>query len=102
MLEALEADLNEEDDMRIVAADGVTGTALADGRMKVRTAGRGEFRCSPVGSAMWVALRVNDGFLELAASSLADAWQTDERKVRTAMTAWADRLMAAGLLKAAA
>lgn len=55
--------------MRIVAADGVTGTALADGRMKVRTAGRGEFRCSPVGSAMWVALRVNDGFLELAASS---------------------------------
>ncbi|GHE74963.1 hypothetical protein EDE04_6606 [Streptomyces sp. 2132.2] len=88
--------------MRIVAADGVTGTALADGRMKVRTAERGEFRCSPVGSAMWVALRVNDGFLELAASSLADAWQTDEVKVRTAMHAWAERLMDAGLLKAAA
>ncbi|MFE2142570.1 PqqD family protein [Streptomyces sp. NPDC059456] len=88
--------------MRIVAAEGVTGTALADGRVKVRTAGRGEFRCSPVGSAMWVALRVNDGLLERAASSLADAWQTDEGKVRTAMAAWADRLMAAGLLEAAA
>ncbi|MET9887486.1 hypothetical protein ABZZ20_30970 [Streptomyces sp. NPDC006430] len=85
-----------------MAADGVSGTALANGGMRVRTAGRRELRCSAVGSAMWIALRVNDGALDLAAASLADAWQTDEGKVRTAMTVWAQRLMDAGLLKAAA
>lgn len=87
--------------MRILAADGVSGTALANGRMDLRKGGRDELRCSPVGTAMWIALRHNDGFLDLAAASLAEAWQTDEGKVRTAMTIWAERMMDTGLLKAA-
>ncbi|MFF3216083.1 PqqD family protein [Streptomyces sp. NPDC002886] len=87
--------------MRILAADGVSGTALANGQMRLRKAGRDEFRCSPVGAAMWIALRHNDGFLELAAASLAEAWKTDEGKVRSAMTVWAERMVDTGMLRAA-
>ncbi|MFE2477545.1 hypothetical protein [Streptomyces sp. NRRL F-2747] len=86
--------------MRILPGDGVTSTALVNGQMDLRSKGdESGFRCSPVGAAMWVALRHNDGFLELAADSLAEVWETDTTKVKTAMTVWSRKMIEAGLLR---
>ena len=89
--------------MRVLPSDGVTSTALANGRMTLRLEGRGtQFRCTPLGAMMWFALRHNDGFIDLAVESLAQMWQTDIRKVRTVMDGWSKKLMADGWLTAAA
>ncbi|MFF4354983.1 hypothetical protein [Streptomyces sp. NPDC001530] len=93
-------EFGEEERMRVCAVDGVTCAVLVDGRLDVYAPGRAErYRCSPVGAAMWIALRQNGGHVESAVNTLADVWGTEPEKVRVAMTAWCRQLTAAGLLR---
>ncbi|WP_399895722.1 PqqD family protein [Streptomyces sp. BBFR51] len=87
--------------MRILPADGVTATVRENGHMELRTTGQGVRGCPPVGTAMWMALRHSDGFLDLASEALADGWGADPGTVRAAMAAWSRRLVADGLLRTA-
>jgi hypothetical protein len=88
--------------MRILPGDGVTSTALADGRLALRAQGRpGAVHCTPLAASMWFALRHNDGFVDLAVASLARSWGTEQPKVRAVMDAWCGRLLDAGWLRPA-
>jgi hypothetical protein len=88
--------------MRVVPGEGVTSTALTNGRIALRAKGRGEgFRCTPLAATMWFALRHNDGFVDLAVDTLARLWDTDRAKVRTVMDAWSRELITAGWLRPA-
>lgn len=86
--------------MRMYAMDGVTCVVLVDGRLDLYAPGNDKrYRCSPVGAAMWIALRQNGGHVETAVNALADVWDTDPEKVRAAMTAWCGKLTELGLLR---
>ncbi|MET7683471.1 hypothetical protein [Streptomyces sp. NPDC005423] len=88
--------------MRILPSDGVTTTALADGRLTLRAEGRpAAVHCTPLAATMWMALRHSDGFVDLAVESLARGWGTERAKVGAVMDAWCARLLAGGWLRPA-
>lgn len=89
--------------MRVLPSEGVTSTALADGRIALRAKGRAEgFRCTPLAATMWFALRQNDGRVDGSVDTLTRLWNTDRAKVRTVMDAWSRALIDQGWLRPAA
>ncbi|MER6573387.1 hypothetical protein ABT288_46415 [Streptomyces sp. NPDC001093] len=87
--------------MRVVPGEGVTSTALANGRITLRAEGRTDrFRCTPLAAMMWFELRRNDGFVDLTVETLAGLWKTDAKKVRAVLDGWSRRLIADGWLRA--
>ncbi|AXE81808.1 MULTISPECIES: PqqD family protein [Streptomyces] len=79
---------------------GVTSRVAEDGSLELLTMGNGtSFRCSPVGAAMWIALRQHDGQVGPAAEMLAALWCTDPDNTRTDMDIWVSELRDAGLVR---
>ncbi|MET9888480.1 PqqD family protein [Streptomyces sp. NPDC006430] len=89
--------------MRVRPAPGVVAAFVdADGYLELRAdslAGPGRFRCGPVGTAMWIALRRHDGDAEVAAQVLAELWGTDPENARADLDIWIDEMRDAGLLR---
>ncbi|MEV3861411.1 PqqD family peptide modification chaperone [Streptomyces sp. NPDC050095] len=57
------------------------------------------FRCSPVCTAMWIALRHGDGDVSAAAHRLAALWDTDVENTRADLDIWIGELRDAGLVR---
>ncbi|MEU8971064.1 hypothetical protein AB0D11_17555 [Streptomyces monashensis] len=88
--------------MRVLPGEGVTSTALADGRIALRARDRAEgFRCTPLAATMWVALRLNDGRVDGAVDTLTRVWDTDRGKARTVLDTWYRALINQGWLRLA-
>jgi hypothetical protein len=74
----------------------------ADGHLEVLTdAARsgGRFRCGPVGTAMWIALRQQEGDMEAAARILSALWDTDQANTRADLDIWVDEMRDAGVVR---
>ncbi|MFF2331298.1 MULTISPECIES: PqqD family protein [unclassified Streptomyces] len=79
---------------------GVTSRVAEDGSLELLTEADGtSFRCSPVGAAMWIALRQHDGQVGPAAEMLAQLWCTDPDNTRSDMDIWVSELRDAGLVR---
>ncbi|WP_244905429.1 PqqD family peptide modification chaperone [Streptomyces agglomeratus] len=78
-------------------------TVDADGRLDVCVAqdfGRyRHLRCSPVGTAMWIALRQHGGDVDAAADMLAALWGTEPENARADLGIWVDEMRDAGLVR---
>jgi hypothetical protein len=88
--------------VRIRPTPGVRVASVdADGRLHLR-AGPGDgadlFRCGPVATAMWIALRRNDGDAGAAARLLAEMWDTEPDNARADLDIWVEEMRDAGLL----
>ncbi len=57
------------------------------------------FRCSPVCTAMWMALRNKDGDVSAAARRLAALWGSDVENTRADLDIWIGELRDAGLVR---
>ncbi|MFG2096166.1 PqqD family protein [Streptomyces sp. NPDC048612] len=55
------------------------------------------YLCSPVCTAMWIALRQHDGDPAAAARMLASLWGTAPGKTRADLDTWLEELRDAGL-----
>ncbi|MFC7310269.1 PqqD family protein [Streptomyces monticola] len=58
----------------------------------------GRYRCSPVGTAMWIALRQHDGNVSAAASTLAGLWDMAPANARADLDIWVGEMRDAGLV----
>ncbi|KPI14887.1 hypothetical protein OV450_8233 [Actinobacteria bacterium OV450] len=92
--------------MRIRPTPGVRVTSVdADGRLELLAAsstGPESYRCGPVGTAMWIALRQHDGDSTAAAALLARLWNTGPENARADLDIWIEEMRDAGLLCAEA
>ncbi|WP_053692538.1 PqqD family peptide modification chaperone [Streptomyces sp. WM6372] len=92
--------------MRIRPMPGVRVASVdADGRLELlaaSTAGPESYRCGPVGTAMWIALRQYDGDTAAAADLLARLWGTVPENARADLDVWVEEMRDAGLLHAVA
>ncbi|MFB8392620.1 PqqD family protein [Streptomyces yangpuensis] len=90
--------------MRIRPTPGVQVASVdADGRLELRAdSGDGPhlYRCGPVATAMWIALRRNDGDAGAAASLLAQMWDIEPDHARADLDIWVEDMRDAGLLRA--
>jgi hypothetical protein len=78
---------------------GLMVTVLADGYLELFSERTGtRFRCGPVGTAMWIALRQHDGNLDAAADMLAELWDRKPENMRADMEVWIDELRDVGLV----
>lgn len=88
--------------MRVRPVPGVSVAVDADGHLEVLTeaapSGVG-FRCGPVGTAMWIALRQQDGDMEAAARTLSELWGTDPANTRADLDIWIDEMRDAGVVR---
>jgi hypothetical protein len=91
--------------VRVRPVPGLRVSVDADGRLDVvtpRAAGvqaARRFRCGPVGTAMWLALRQHDGDVGAAARMLAALWGTAPANARADLDIWVDELRDAGLVR---
>lgn len=88
--------------MRVRPVPGVSVSVDADGHLEVlaeATPPGGRFRCGPVGTAMWIALRQQDGDMEAAARTLAAMWGTDPANTRADLDIWIDEMRDAGVVR---
>ncbi|MEU8843894.1 PqqD family peptide modification chaperone [Streptomyces roseus] len=92
--------------MRIRPMPGVRVASVdGDGRLVLlaaSTAGPESYRCGPVGTAMWIALRQHDGDTAAAADLLARLWDTVPENARADLDLWVEEMRDAGLLHAVA
>ncbi|MFE9767972.1 PqqD family peptide modification chaperone [Streptomyces sp. NPDC005808] len=88
--------------MRVRPMPGVSVASVdATGRLELLTetaVGSGRYRCSPVGTAMWIALRRNEGDTGAAAHMLAELWNTAPENARADLDIWIEEMRDAGLL----
>ncbi|CAL9648750.1 MULTISPECIES: PqqD family protein [unclassified Streptomyces] len=90
--------------MRVQPMPGVSVDIGEDGSLELRldTAGRPRsYRCSPVRTAMWIALRQHDGDPAAAARILARQWGTALVDTRADLDRWVAELRDAGLARPA-
>jgi len=88
--------------VRVRPVPGASVTVDAQGCLHVLTRSAGQsrrFRCGPVGTAMWIALRQQDGDVEAAARTLSSLWDTDETNTRADLDIWIDEMRDAGLVR---
>ncbi|MEV5432948.1 PqqD family protein [Streptomyces sp. NPDC052701] len=86
--------------MPIRPSPGVTAVVLENGDLELHSQESGVRTCwGPVNTAMWIALRQNDGHLEAAADLLAALWDVDPPCMRSDLEVWANELSDAGLLR---
>ncbi|WP_030422193.1 PqqD family protein [Streptomyces sp. SCSIO 75703] len=79
---------------------GVTSYVTEDGCLEFLTEANGtSYRCGPVATAMWIALRQHGGRLGPAAEMLAELWSTDPENTRTDMDIWVGELKDACLVR---
>lgn len=74
----------------------------ASGCLELRSASGARARCNPVGTAMWLALRQNDGDVADAAGTLARMWGGDPVNLHADLELWIGELCDAGLLRISA
>lgn len=85
--------------VRARPAPGVTVQMLEDGCLVLRAAQTGmQYRCSRVGTAMWIALRQNDGSSDAAAHLLARLWGNDPVNMHADIEVWIAEMCDAGLI----
>ncbi|MET8944911.1 PqqD family peptide modification chaperone [Streptomyces sp. NPDC004542] len=90
--------------MRVQPVPGVSVNVDADGYLEVvaePSGPAGRFRCGPVGTAMWIALRQHDGDVAAAADLLSALWCTDPANTRADLDIWIEELRDAGLVRTA-
>lgn len=79
---------------------GLMATVMADGQLELFSEQSGSrFRCSRVGTAMWIALRQHDGNLDAAARMLATLWDRHPDHMKADMDLWVGELRDAGLMR---
>ncbi|MET7507696.1 PqqD family protein [Streptomyces albidoflavus] len=89
--------------MRVQPMPGVSVDLCRDGSLELRldTADQPlSHRCSPVRTAMWIALRQHDGDPAAAARTLARQWGTAPADTRAELDRWVAELREAGLAHA--
>ncbi|MET7702350.1 PqqD family peptide modification chaperone [Streptomyces sp. NPDC005485] len=89
--------------MRVRPVPGLRIGVDADGHLDVvmpQTLPARRFRCGPVGTAMWLALRQHDGDVAAAARMLAALWDTAPANARADLDIWVEELRDAGLVRA--
>lgn len=87
--------------MRVTLAPGITITVLSSGDAEIvqEKAGHNVRSCwGPARTAMWIALRQNNGDIEAASAHLAKLWENDPANIGADMALWIDGLQAAGLI----
>ncbi|MGP4012659.1 PqqD family protein [Streptomyces sp. 4N124] len=88
--------------VRVRPVPGASVSVDADGHLEVLTepvCPAGRFRCGPVGTAMWIALRQQDGDIEAAARMLSALWGTDPANTRADLDIWVDEMRDAGVVR---
>jgi hypothetical protein len=85
--------------VRVRPVPGLHVSVDADGRLDVVMEPARRFRCGPVGTAMWIALRQHDGDVRAAADALATVWGTEPANARADLDIWVDEMRDAGLVR---
>ncbi|MFD7490939.1 PqqD family peptide modification chaperone [Streptomyces sp. NPDC059832] len=73
----------------------------ATGRLELlaeSAVGTMRYRCGPVGTAMWIALRQHEGDTGAAARLLAELWNTAPENARADLDIWVEEMRDAGLM----
>lgn len=76
---------------------GVKTSILTSGELLLVTA-QGVLLCPPEAAAMWIALRVHDGNIRVAADRLAEAWEESSLIVRAELATWTEKWIMIGAL----